>query len=394
VPDGSYHVGIIGGGIHGVGVAQRAAAQGYTVLVLEKSGLAAGTSSRSSKLIHGGLRYLENVQIGLVRECLRERSILLQIAPELVRLQPFVIPVYRNTRRRPWQLRLGLGLYALLGGMDKKNRFTTIPRRHWDQLDGLTAEGLEKVYCYWDAQTDDALLTRAVMNSAQELGAELAMPANFLDAKMNQDGWEVCYSCDGQQRTCQIGVLINAAGPWIHEVAQHIDPAPRLPAIELVQGAHIEMPGELSGGIYYLEAPRDGRAVFAMPWKDHTLVGTTETSFSGNPDSVRPLPQEEDYLLEALGHYFPRYRGEQRSAVLASFAGLRVLPAGSGGPFSRPRETILVVDNPRQPRLLTIVGGKLTAYRATAEKVVTRLAPALPKFPLKADTKTSPLSYP
>ncbi|MEE8343300.1 MAG: FAD-dependent oxidoreductase, partial [Gammaproteobacteria bacterium] len=184
--DGSYHVGIIGGGIHGVGVAQRAAAQGYTVLVLEKAGLAAGTSSRSSKLIHGGLRYLESAQFGLVRECLRERSLLLQIAPELVRLQPFMVPVYRHTRRRPWQLRLGLSLYALLGGMDKENRFTTIPRRHWDQLDGLATEGLEKVYRYRDAQTDDALLTRAVMNSAQELGAELAMPANFLGAKMNQ----------------------------------------------------------------------------------------------------------------------------------------------------------------------------------------------------------------
>ncbi|MEE8428710.1 MAG: FAD-dependent oxidoreductase, partial [Gammaproteobacteria bacterium] len=184
--DKSYHVGIIGGGIHGVGVAQRAAAQGYTVLVVEKTGLAAGTSSRSSKLIHGGLRYLESAQFGLVKECLRERSILLQIAPELVRLQPFMIPVYRKTRRRPWQLRLGLGLYALLGGMAKENRFTTIPRRNWDQLDGLSTAGLEKVYRYRDAQTDDALLTRAVMNSAQELGAELAMPANFLGAKMNQ----------------------------------------------------------------------------------------------------------------------------------------------------------------------------------------------------------------
>ncbi len=392
--DGAYHVGIIGGGIHGVGVAQRAAAQGYTVLVLEKAGLANGTSSRSSKLIHGGLRYLESAQFGLVRECLRERSILLKLAPELVRLQPFMLPVYRNTRRRPWQLRLGLGLYALLGGMNKKSRFTTIPRRHWDQLDGLSTKGLQKVYRYWDAQTDDTLLTRAVMNSAQELGAELAMPANFLDARMNQGGWEVRYSCGGRQRTCQIGVLINAAGPWIHEVAQHIDPAPRLPVIELVQGTHIEVSGELSSGIYYLEAPRDGRAVFAMPWKDHTLVGTTETSFNGDPGSVRPLPQEEDYLLEALGHYFPRYQKLQRSELLTSFAGLRVLPAGSGGSFSRPRETILAVDDTRQPRLLTIVGGKLTAYRATAEKIVTRIAPALPECPLKADTKKLQLSHP
>jgi len=391
--DDSYDLCVIGGGIQGVGVAQQAAALGYSVLVLEQTALAAGTSGRSSKLIHGGLRYLESAQFSLVRESLRERALLLQLAPELVRLQPFLIPVYRHTRRRPWQLRLGLSLYALLGGLDKANRFTTVPRRDWDQLDGISTEGLVAVFRYRDAQTDDVLLTGAVMGSARELGAELVMPAEFIQGRMNGQGYEVTFTANGEQRSCQARVLVNAAGPWVDEVAQRIDPRPDLPTIELVQGTHVEVSGAPSQGIYYLEA-RDGRAVFVMPWKGHSLVGTTENAFVGEPGSVHPLPTEEEYLLETLRHYFPHYRKQQSSPVLNSFSGLRVLLSGPGSAFNRPRETAFVMDDSRSPRLLTIVGGKLTVYRATAEKVMEKLAPGLPKRSRKADTRSLPLSPP
>src|ERR1700704_5626535 len=177
-----YDVVIVGGGIHGAGVLQAAAAAGHRALLIERQSLAAGTSSRSSKLIHGGLRYLETGQFALVRESLRERAIHLRIAAELVELKPFFIPVYRNTRRRPWQLKLGLWIYALLGGFDASTRFGTVPKREWSSLDGLDTQGLEAVIRYHDAQTDDASLTRAVVQSAQDLGGELAMPANFRDA--------------------------------------------------------------------------------------------------------------------------------------------------------------------------------------------------------------------
>ena len=168
-----YDVVIIGGGIHGAGVLQAAAAAGHKALLIERQALASGTSSRSSKLIHGGLRYLESGQFALVRESLRERAIHLRIAAELVELKPFFIPVYRDTRRRPWQLKIGLWIYALLGGFDAATRFGSVPKAQWPALDGLKSSDLDAVIRYHDAQTNDALLTRAVVKSALGLGAEI-----------------------------------------------------------------------------------------------------------------------------------------------------------------------------------------------------------------------------
>src|SRR5277367_1881905 len=207
-----YDVVIIGGGIHGAGVLQSAAAAGHSTLLIERLGLASGTSSRSSKLIHGGLRYLESGQFALVRESLRERGIHRRIAAELVELKPFFIPVYRDTRRRPWQLKLGLWMYALLGGFDASTRFGTVPRREWSALDGLETHGLEAVVRYHDAQTDDASLTRAVAQSALSLGAELAMPAKFTGAALTDDGVAVAYTQGPEAVECTAKVLVNAAG--------------------------------------------------------------------------------------------------------------------------------------------------------------------------------------
>lgn len=375
-----YDVVIVGGGIHGAGVAQAAAAAGHSLLLLEREALASGTSGRSSKLIHGGLRYLESAQFGLVRESLREREILLRNAPGLVRRVPFYIPVYAATRRPPWVIRAGLSLYALLGGA----RFESVARARWDDLDGLDTRGLRAVFRYEDAQTDDALLTRAVMRSAQALGAELRCPANFLSAVRRADGFVVHYLHDRGEHECHARALVNAAGPWVNTVLERITPRPpRLP-VELVQGAHILVEGTIRQGVYYVEAPADGRAVFVMPWKGQTLVGTTETVFTGDPASVQPLPQEHAYLQETLQQYFPRCAGR----LLGSFAGLRVLPQGAGTPFHRARESVLYPDDPEQPRLVSIYGGKLTAYRATAAKVLRRLRRSLPPRPARADTAT------
>jgi glycerol-3-phosphate dehydrogenase len=175
---------VVGGGIHGAGCAQAAAAAGHSVLLLEQRALAAGSSSRSSKLIHGGLRYLESGQWRLVRESLHERTTLLRLAPDLVKLRQFHIPLYGDTRRRGWQLRVGLTLYAALAGFDRSAGFGTVPRRLWGELDGLQSRGLRQVYWYHDAQTDDRLLTEAVVRSAQSLGAELRMPAQLVGAEL------------------------------------------------------------------------------------------------------------------------------------------------------------------------------------------------------------------
>lgn len=380
-----YDLIVVGGGIHGAGVAQAAAAAGHSVLVLEREALAAGTSSRSSKLIHGGLRYLENGQFRLVRECLRERRLLLRNAPSLVRLVPFHIPVYAETRRRPWQLRLGLACYGLLAGLDRSARFRSLPRAQWAALDGLRQDGLQAVFQYWDAQTDDRRLTEAVMASARELGARLLLPAVLRAARRTETGWRVTMVNGADTRDYVCRVLVNAAGPWVNQVLARIDPAPEILPVDLVQGSHILLEGSLRQGIYYLEAA-DGRAVFAMPWQGRLMVGTTETLFRGDPAQVAPREEEIDYLLATLASYFPAYRDHPRDQVRA-FAGLRVLPAGQGPAFRRPRETVLhPADDPR-PRLLCIYGGKLTAYRATAEAVMARLHPVLPPRQAIADTR-------
>ena len=382
----SVDVVVVGAGIHGAGIAQAAAAAGHSVLMLEQSAIAAGSSSRSSKLIHGGLRYLESGQWHLVRESLQERALLLRLAPELVKLQKFHIPVYRHTRRRPWQLRIGLSLYALLAGLDHTAHFGTVPRSQWGTLDGLDTHELEQVYWYHDAQTDDALLTAAVVRSAQALGATLAMPARFVGATLEAAAVQVRYVQEGREHDCRARVLVNAAGPWAGALAHTITPAVAVPVLQLVQGTHIMIDYQPQAGFYYLESPRDGRAIFVMPWKGHTLVGTTEVRYRGDPADVQPAAHEVHYLEGVLHHYFPRWRGRSSPALLGSFAGLRVLPGGTGHAFHRSRETMLSTDRAQQPRLLSVYGGKLTTWRAVAQRALRQLAATLPQRPAVART--------
>ena len=382
-----YDIAVIGGGIHGVGVAQAAAAAGHSVVVLEKPALAAGTSSRSSKLIHGGLRYLESGRLRLVRESLRERAILLRIAPELVKLVPFYIPVYATTRRRPWMIGAGLAVYAVLGGLAPANRFAHLPRGQWSQLDGLDTRDLESVFRYHDAQTDDAALTRAVMYSAQSLGAELKLPAEFVGARRVPAGWNVDYLDGATPCTCTASAIVNAAGPWANHVLACITPTPPAFAIELMQGTHLVLEAPVTQGIYYVEA-QDRRAVFVMPWHGRTLVGTTETPFSGDPACVAPTPLEIEYLLQTYRRHFPH----RQTQIVESFAGLRVLPANNGAPFLRSRETVFHPDDPQRPRLITIYGGKLTGYRLSAARALTGLRGALPERTRRADTATLALT--
>ena len=379
----SYDVAVIGGGIHGVGVAQAAVAAGYSVVLFEQKELAYGTSSRSSKLIHGGLRYLESFEISLVRESLRERELLIKLAPDLVRRQSFFIPVYDTTKRGAWTMRAGLTLYSILAGLGKSVRFESVPKKQWENLDDIRTDGLKKVFRYTDGQTDDRLLTQSVMQSAQSLGAELACPATVSRINIQDSGCEIEFIHNEEVRSIRACAVVNAAGPWANRILEMVTPAPKPMAVDLVQGTHLELPGQVERGCYYLEMPQDGRAVFVMPWKeDRTLLGTTEHVYHGDPGQVAPLPMEQEYLLEGFQHYFPSRKAE----VIDSWAGLRVLPAAKGAAFKRSRETQLPVDNKNQPRFLSIFGGKLTGYRATALKVMKVLQPALPSVKAVADT--------
>jgi glycerol-3-phosphate dehydrogenase len=360
---------------------------------VEKTALAAGTSSRSSKLIHGGLRYLETYQFGVVRECLQERRILLRIAPELVHLEPFHLPLYEDAKRRPGVITTGLCLYALLARFGPGSTFSRLSAAEVDRFPGLRREGLRCIFRFHDARTDDRQLTRAVMTSALDLGARLWQKAECLQLRLGTDGAVADVLHRGQQREVHCRVVVNAAGPWVGQVLERVTPELDRPNFDLVQGAHIVFPEPIVDRCYYLENPRDGRGVFALPWQGGTLVGTTETHFRGDPDNVAPRKSEIRYLRRAVGHYFPDSLATAAGSI-RGFAGLRVLPVGSQHAFRRSRETTFAVDRAADPRIISILGGKLTAYRATALKVMHRIGGRLAERRALADTAELPLRPP
>ena len=277
-----------------------------------------------------------------------------------------------------------MSLYALLAGLGQHARFRTLARSAWGGLDGLETRELEAVFEYQDGQTDDVALTRAVLRSAVSLGAELHLPARFLGAELDGTRVQISYMEGDRERSCVSRVLVNAAGPWVSQVTRRIRPAPPEVTMDLVQGTHLLLDIPARDGIYYLEVPEDGRAVFLMPWRGMSLLGTTETLFNGaDPGNVAPIPDERQYLLHIMQHYFPQLPFK----MLAAFAGLRVLPRDSTRPFERGRELILQGDQRDRPRILSLYGGKLTSYRADAEKVMARLRPALPERSVRADTR-------
>jgi glycerol-3-phosphate dehydrogenase len=230
------------------------------------------------------------------------------------------------------------------------------------------------------------LLTRAVVKSALGLGAELEMPARFTRAVLSEDRVTVSYAMSGSNLEVRARVLINAAGPWATQVARAVEPAIAVPDVDLVQGSHIVIPHPISAGIYYVESPTDGRAVFVMPWATGTLIGTTETPYRGDPDKVHPTPEEEEYLLAVVRHYFPALSALTRNDITERFAGLRVLPAATQAAFDRSRETIFTTDRDARPRVLGIYGGKLTGWRAAAAHVMQRISSSLPPAVKRAET--------
>ena len=372
---------VIGAGIHGAGIAQAAAAAGYKVLLLEQfDGPAHGTSSRSSKLIHGGLRYLETAQFHLVYESLVERRRLLANAPHLVKLKNFYIPVYKNTARRPWQIFIGLCIYALFSG----KKFRHIPKREWHTLDGLKTENLDAVFSYYDAQTDDAKLTSAVLSSAKALGAEVIFGAHVEKVQYDENGCVLDYCRGGELHRIKTQIIVNATGPWVNDLLDKVTPRSDQCAVDLIQGTHIVVPGTVKQA-FYLESPTDQRAVFVLPWQGNIMIGTTENNYTGDPAKVQPLDSEIDYLLEIYKHYF--LRDLKPDDLIESFAGLRVLPHTDSAAFSRRRGVMIQKSFDGKAGIISLYGGKLTAYRATAEDLMRRLYKVLPNRKRKAKTR-------
>ena len=388
-----FDVVVVGGGITGAGVARDAALRGLRVALVERDDWASGTSSRSSRLVHGGVRYLEHGHLGLVFEASRERRLLLHLAPHLVRPLAFTWPVYRGARVPRWKLRAGLLLYDALALFRNVGRHRALAAG--DVLahePALAAAGLTGGARYWDAATDDARLTLATALGAREGGAVVLNHAEVAGLRLDPPDAAPGGAAGVRARLVvrdRIGggcvelrgrAVVNAAGPWGDRVRRLADPA--APAAVLgAKGVHVAVPARRVGnrGALTLLSPRDGRVMFVLPAGPLTILGTTETPAERGPDEVRATEADVAYLLDAVNAAFPGAR-LGRDDVVSAWAGVRPLAAasvgtaGSGGTGSASREHAIDVD----PRgLVTVSGGKLTTYRAMAAEVVERTAAAL-----------------
>ncbi len=373
----TYDLLVIGGGINGAGIARDAAMRGLTVAVVEQGDFASGTSSKSSKLIHGGLRYLENYEFALVLEASRERDRLRRhLAPHLVRPMPFVFPVFRGDPVGRVRLTAGLWVYDGLSAFRNIARHRSWGRRATLRREPrLRAEGLYGALHYYDCWTDDARLTLETMLAAVAAGAVVCNYLGVVDLLRDGDrlsGARVEDRLHGGTLAIRARQIVNATGPWLDRLRQLDEPeAP--PMLRLTKGVHIVVPRSRVGNAHaiVLRAPRDGRVMFAIPWEDQVLVGTTDTDYEGDPAAVAADADDVRYLLEAVNHYFPEaVLGEDD--VVGAYAGLRPLvrPADGASPSDTSREEAIFESG---SGLLSLGGGKLTTYRRVSERVVDRV---------------------
>jgi glycerol-3-phosphate dehydrogenase len=360
---------IIGGGIVGAGIARDAAMRGLRVALLEQGDFAGGTSSKTSKLIHGGLRYLEHGRLRLVRESLRERRVLRTIAPALVRPLPLLLPVYEGDARPAWQVNVGLWLYDLLAGDAALRRHRVVSSRRALALEpGLRMEGLRAAGLYADCQMDDARLCLANVLQAASFGA-LCLNYVRVRALLKSAAGKVCGAAAEDVltgRTLEVAAraVINAAGPWGDDVRRLSDPsAPG--RLAPTKGIHLLLPRLAEQGLF-AQARADGRMLFLLPWGEHTLVGTTEGPVDGPLEALTATADEVGYLLGEVNRVLPgSHVGEED--VIATFAGARPLLAFSGPATRASREHRIEVDD---AELISAMGGKYTTYRVQARQVV------------------------
>jgi glycerol-3-phosphate dehydrogenase len=389
---------VIGGGITGAGIARDAAMRGIRTAVVDAGDFGHGSSSRSSRLIHGGLRYLEHGWLRLVFEASRERRTLLRIAPHLVRPRAFTFPVHRGSRVRRWQIGAAVWLYDLLALFRNEHNHRLLSRRRVLEIEPqLRDQDLTGGALYWDAQCDDARLVLATMRSAHRHGALAASYARVTaleKAGGRVRGATLEDAVTGARNTVRAHVVVNATGPWSDALRRLDDPG-AAPLLRLTKGAHIAVPRARVGntGAVTLTSPIDGRVMFVLPWGDVTIVGTTDTDTTASPDDVGADAGDVTYLLRSANAVFPNAR-LQTSDVLAAWAGLRPLLADGGTSTAAvPREHRIVES---ASGLLTIAGGKLTTYRSMAAEMVDRVSKCLRRLdgrrlPARAPTDREPL---
>jgi glycerol-3-phosphate dehydrogenase len=368
---------VVGAGINGAGIARDAAGRGLRVCLIEQSDLAAFTSSASTKLIHGGLRYLEQGEFRLVREALAERERLLRIAPHLVHPLRFVLPHAPGLRPR-WQIRLGLLLYDRLGGRGRLPASRPIDLRRDPAGEPLVA-GCAKGFEYYDCSVDDSRLVTLNAVDAAARGAVVCTRTRMVRARAGHGGWQVeCRRIDGERSfEVRARAVVNAGGAWVNEIRRALGlAAPE--RIRLVKGSHIVVPRLFAGEQAYILQNPDRRVVFAIPYqRDFTLIGTTDIPYDGRLDGPRISADEIAYLCESINRFF---RGAISPAqVVWSYSGVRTLhddAAASASEVTREYELALERTADGAPAL-SVIGGKITTYRTLAEGALARLQPLL-----------------
>ena len=385
---------IIGGGVNGAGIARDAAGRGLSVTLCEKDDLAAHTSSASTKLVHGGLRYLEHGEFRLVREALREREVLLASAPHIVWPMRFVLP-HDGGVRPAWMLRAGLFLYDLIGG------HRTLPASHGVRLDkaphaGILQERLRKGFEYSDCWVEDARLVVLNAIDARERGADIRTRSEVVGLDRKGTHWVARIRDAGGEHTVEARALVNAAGPWVDALAKQALGQGTPARLRLVKGSHIVVPRIHAGEFAYIFQQPDKRIVFAIPYeRDYTLIGTTDLMYEeerdGPLDEVEIVQSERDYLRAAAGRYFSLVLTEDD--IVDTYSGVRPLYEDNAADNSTvTRDYVFELEAAGGAPILSVYGGKITTYRKLSEHALAKLLPTIPgEWSKESWTREAPL---
>lgn len=387
---------VVGGGVTGAGILRDAALRGLKAALVERDDFASGTSSRSSKLVHGGLRYLEQYNFGLVFESTHERAKLMDLAPHLVGPLPFMMPVYQSSRHGLFKMNMGMWLYDILASFKNYRNHRKLGKDDFLALEpDVKSDGLRGGMLYYDAMTDDARLTLETVLDGFACGG---IPLNQVEARSvgMKDGHvqtlEVHDRVSDQTLEVRTRCIVCAAGPWTHEVMERLGTAGQVPRIRPTKGTHLVLKREslpISHAVVMV-APQDGRVMFGIPWKGATVIGTTDTDHEGSADDIFADRADVDYLLASVDHYFPD-AGVGIDDVIGTWSGLRPLIDEEGlSPSQVSREHLITTDD---RGIVSIAGGKLTTYRLMAAETVRAVLKVLGKRPGATPTEQRPLPY-
>lgn len=387
----TYDIFVIGGGINGCGIARDAAGRGYSVGLAEMNDLASGTSSWSTKLIHGGLRYLEHYEFSLVRHALMEREVLWKIAPHIIRPLRFILPHHDGLRPK-WLLRTGLFLYDHIGGRRKLKATTKV------DLTGPLGAPLKSEYTtgfeYSDARVDDARLVVLNARSAEAKGADIMVRSRLVAARREAGLWQLTLrdEATGKESRAAARFLVNTGGPWVDIILRGAMGRNEAHHIRLVQGSHIVTRKLYDHDRAYIFQNSDGRIIFTIPYEDDfTLIGTTDRDYEGDPAAAAITDEETDYLVAAASEYFAR--PVTREDIVWSFSGVRPLfDDGASKAQEATRDYVLRTEGDKDgPGLLNCFGGKITTYRVLAEDAMEKIGSAIGR---KGESWTSGAALP